>query len=217
MNYEVFHCGWLEQVLLLYEAWGSFRYFRWSFRWFHVVFSTCVLISAYLWSFGIAVSLQTSAASVSLVSQLQLLNEGGHQAPRGLPFPSMCHSLETLQTDSWVSHTVHFTCFLLGITVLHWLIYNVLKTLHQNDNTVRICCFMFCLCFLVLDRRITLVLINVGWKQKSSCASWQLEWLCQEVLPAFHSVEYGPPSYSCFPVDTALEMSLKYTLLSILY
>ena len=86
MHYEVFHCGWLEQAPLLYEVWGSFQYFRWSFHWFQVVFTTCVLISAYLWSFGIAVSLQTSAASVSLVSQLRLLNEGEHQAPCGLLF-----------------------------------------------------------------------------------------------------------------------------------
>lgn len=123
----------------------------------------------------------------------------------------------SLQADSWVSHKVHFTCFLLRITVLHWLIYNVLKTPHQNENSIRIRCFMFCLCLFSCFR----------WKDDSSTSSC---WMKAEVFMCKLTTWIIMPGsslciplsriwatfYLCYPADTPLEISLKYTLLSIL-
>lgn len=142
--------------------------------------------------------LQTLAVLVSLVSQLWLLNE---ELP--LHFPSICHCPEILLRQT-AGSVPGFMCFLLGITVLHWLTHNVLKTFHQNENTVWICCFIYFCLFLLLGGRITLVLvIHVRWKWKSSYASCKPESYARKLF-----VPPTPPFYSPYPTHAILLMHL---------
>lgn len=171
----------------------------------------CVLISAYLWSFGIAVSLQTLAASVSLVSQLWLLNEGVHQVPRGLPLPVSQPGNSPGRQVGQSQGSFHLFplrdhCPSLAEN-MSWKHSIKMKT--PSESVVP--CFVF-VCFLVLGGRITLVLIHVGWII-SKLTTWII---MPGSSPCTPLSRIWATFYSCYPVDTALEMSLKYTLLSML-
>lgn len=169
-----------------------------------------VPISAYLWSFAIALFPPDFSCLGLLVSQLWLLNEDAHQVPRGFPLCMSQWDVLSRQVSESITGLTSLVSSWGSLSFTDW--YPVPQKYFMKMNTLYESAVSHILCFFrILRGRITPVLVIHGkWKWKSSQASWKLESYARKLsLPPTHAF-YSPQPTSDILLIHLLQ-SLKYT------